>query len=207
MANLDPRIDAYIEKAQPFAKPILEHLRMLIHKGCPEVEETIKWGMPSFDYKGPFFSMAAFKEHAVFGFWKYTLIKDPKNYLSERAADGGEAMGHGGRITKMSDLPPDKVMLDFIKQAKKLNDEGVKLPAKPKKEKAPLKIPPYFMTALKKNKKALNTFENFSYSNKKEYVQWITEAKTETTRDQRLETAIEWMEEGKVRNWKYMPKK
>src|SRR6185369_7961512 len=108
MTNTDKRVDAYIAKAQPFAKPILEHLRMLIHKGCPEVQETIKWGMPSFDYKGPFFSIASFKEHAVFGFWKAKLLKDPKNYLSDRANEGGEAMGHGGRITKLSDLPPDK---------------------------------------------------------------------------------------------------
>jgi uncharacterized protein YdeI (YjbR/CyaY-like superfamily) len=207
MANIDPRIDEYINKAQPFARPILEHIRMLVHKACPEVQETIKWGMPSFEYKGPFVGMAAFKAHAVFGFWKAKLIKDPKNYLSDRSADGGEAMGHGGRLTKVSDLPPDKAMLDFIKQAKKLNDEGVKLPPKEKKPKAPLKVPPYFVTALKKNKKALNTFENFSYSNKKEYVQWITEAKTEATREQRLETAVEWMAEGKVRNWKYLRKK
>jgi uncharacterized protein YdeI (YjbR/CyaY-like superfamily) len=207
MANIDPRIDEYINKAQPFARPILEHIRRLVHKACPEVQETIKWGMPSFEYKGPFIGMAAFKAHAVFGFWKAKLLKDPKNYLGDRAADGGEAMGHGGRLTKVSDLPPDKAMLDFIKQAKKLNDEGVKLPAKEKKAKAPLKVPPYFLTAIRKNKKALNTFENFSYSNKKEYVQWITEAKTEATREQRLETAVEWMAEGKVRNWKYLRRK
>src|SRR5438874_9153330 len=114
MTTKDNRIDAYIEKAQPFAKPILKHLRKLIHQACPEVQETIKWGMPSFDYKGPFVSMAAFKAHAVFGFWKARLLKDPHNYLGERAIDGGEAMGHLGRLTKLSDLPPDKVMLDFI---------------------------------------------------------------------------------------------
>jgi uncharacterized protein YdeI (YjbR/CyaY-like superfamily) len=206
MSNIDPRIDAYIAKAQPFARPILEHLRTLIHKACPEVEETIKWGMPSFYYKGPMVGMAAFKAHAVFGFWKGKLLKDPKNYLGERSIDGGEAMGQMGRLTKLSDLPPDKVMLDFIKQAKKLNEDGVKLPPKEKKVKAPLKVPPYMMAAIKKNRKALNTFENFSYSNKKEYVEWITEAKTEATREQRLETAIEWMAEGKIRNWKYVRK-
>jgi uncharacterized protein YdeI (YjbR/CyaY-like superfamily) len=207
MPNIDPRVDAYIDKAQPFAKPILEHLRRLIHKGCPEVQETIKWGMPSFDYKGPFVSMAAFKAHAVFGFWKAKLLKDPKNYLGERATSGGEAMGHMGKLTTVSDLPPDKVMIDFIKQAKKLNDEGVKLPPKPKKAATALNVPPYFLAALKKNKKALNTFENFSPSHKKEYVEWITEAKTEATRSQRMETALEWMAEGKVKNWKYVKKK
>jgi uncharacterized protein YdeI (YjbR/CyaY-like superfamily) len=179
---------------------------MLIHKACPGVHETIKWGFPSFDYKGPFVSVASFKEHAVFGFWKAKLLNDPNEYLSERSNEGGEAMGHFGRITKLSDLPPDKALIDFIKQAKKLNDDGVKLPSKPKKEQSPLKIPPYFTAALKKNKMALATFENFSYSNKKEYVMWITEAKTETTRGQRLALAVEWMAEGKIRNWKYLKK-
>lgn len=204
MGKKDKRIDAYIEKAQPFAKPILKHLRKLIHEGNPEVEETIKWGMPSFDYKGPFCSMASFKQHAVFGFWKGKLIKDKHNFLQERSAQGGEAMGNMGRVTSVRDLPPDEVIIDFVKQAKKLNDEGVKLPSKPVKPKTELVIPGYFMEALKRNKKALATFEKFSYSNKKEYVQWVAEAKTEETRHSRLETAVEWMSEGKPRNWKYM---
>jgi uncharacterized protein YdeI (YjbR/CyaY-like superfamily) len=203
MPKTDKRIDAYIEKAQPFAQPILKHLRKLIHEGNPEVEETIKWGMPSFDYKGPFFSMAAFKQHAVFGFMKSELIKDPKGYLQERKAQGGEAMGHGGRIESLKDLPPDKVMLDFIKQAKKLNDEGVKLPRKIK-PKVELVVPDYFMAAIKRNKAALKTFENFSTSQKREYVDWITEAKTDATREKRMDTAVEWMAEGKIRNWKYV---
>lgn len=204
MGKKDKRIDAYIEKAQPFARPILTHLRKLIHQGNPEVEETIKWGMPSFDYKGPFCSMASFKQHAVFGFWKGRLIKDPHNFLQERSAQGGEAMGNMGKVSSLKDLPPDKIIIDFVKQAKKLNDEGVKLPARPAKPKTELVIPDYFINALKKNKKALATYENFSYSNKKEYVLWVTEAKTEETRNSRLKTAIEWMSEGKPRNWKYM---
>lgn len=204
MGKKDPRIDAYIAKAQPFAQPILKRLRALVHRGCPEVEETIKWGMPSFEYKGPFCGMAAFKQHAVFGFWKHKLLNDPKGYLEETRAQGGSAMGNLGRITSVKDLPPDSIILDFIRQAKKLNDEGVKL-ARPKPtEKKPLRIPSYFMAALKKNNKALATFESFSYSNKKDYVEWITEAKTEETRTRRLATAVEWMAEGKVRNWKYI---
>jgi uncharacterized protein YdeI (YjbR/CyaY-like superfamily) len=199
----DKRINAYIDKAQPFAKPILKKLRELIHKGNPEVEETIKWGMPFFDYKGPFCNFASFKEHATFGFWKYKLIKDPKGYLQDVANKGGDAMGNLGRITSLKDLPPDKVFIDFIKQAKRLNDEGIKLPAKPKKTKAKLIIPDYLIKSIKKNKKAFNTFSNFSYSHKKEYVEWITEAKTEATRNKRIKTAIEWMSEGKPRNWKY----
>jgi uncharacterized protein YdeI (YjbR/CyaY-like superfamily) len=204
MGNKDKRIDSYIEKAQPFAKPILKKLRDLVHKGNPEVEETIKWGMPSFDYKGPFCSFASFKEHAVFGFWKYMLIKDPKGYLQEIRNKGGDAMGNLGRITSLKDLPPDKVMLDFIKQAKKLNDEGVKLPPKPKRPQPELVIPKYFTDELKKNKKAFEAFNSSSYSHKKEYVEWVTEAKTEATREKRIATTIEWLTEGKSRNWKYM---
>jgi uncharacterized protein YdeI (YjbR/CyaY-like superfamily) len=203
MGTKDKRIDAYIEKSQPFAKPILKHLRKLVHQACPEVEETIKWSFASFDYKGPLCSMAAFKEHAVFGFWKYKLLKDPKNYLGARSNEGGAAMGNLGRIASIKDLPPDKAIIDFINQAKKLNDEGVKLPSKPKKPKAELVIPDYFIKALKKNKSASKNFETFSYSKKKEYVQWITEAKTAETREKRMSTALEWIAEGKSRNWKY----
>lgn len=206
MEKKDKRVDAYITKAQPFAKPILTKLRALVHKGNPEVQETIKWGMPSFDYKGPFCSFAAFKQHAVFGFWKYKLLKDTKGYLGERFSEGGGAMGNLGRMTSAKDLPPADVILDFVRQAKKLNDDGVKLPARPKPEKKELIIPGYFMNAVKKNKKALATFENFSYSNKKDYVQWVTEAKTEETRQSRLETTVQWLSEGKVRNWKYIKK-
>ena len=203
MAKKDERIDEYIEKAQPFAQPVLKHLRELVHKGCPQVEETIKWGMPSFDYKGPFCSMASFKQHCVFGFWKSKLIKDPDNYLGEIKSHGGEAMGNLGRITSVKDLPPDKAMIDFIKQAKKLNDEGVKLAPRLTKERKELIIPDYFTNALKENKKAQTNFENFSYSHKKEYIEWITEAKTESTREKRMERAIEWIAEAKGRNWKY----
>lgn len=206
MGKKDKRVDAYIEKAQPFAKPILKKLRELIHKGNPDVGETIKWGMPSFDYKGPFVSFASFKEHAVFGFWKYQLLKDPIGYLQDNAMKGGSAMGHLGRITNLKDLPPDKVLIDFVKQAKKLNDDGIKLPSKPKRPKDELVIPDYFTNALKKNKKAFEVFNNFSHSHKKEYVEWITEAKTEKTRNKRITTAIEWITESKSRNWKYMKK-
>lgn len=206
MGKKDKRIDAYIDKAQPFAKPILKKLRELIRKGNPDVEETIKWGMPSFDYKGPFCSFASFKQHTVFGFWKYKLIKDPDGYLGEIFNNGGDAMGNLGRMTSIKDLPPDKVIIDFVKQAKKLNDDGIKIPAKPKKLKVELIVPDYFIDAMKKNKKAFETFNNFSYSHKKEYVEWITEAKTEETRNKRIATAIEWMSEGKSRHWKYMKK-
>ena len=206
MGKKDKRINAYVAKSAGFAKPILNHLRELVHKACPEVEETIKWSFASFDYKGPLVSMAAFKQHAIFGFWKAKLLTDPKGYLDGGLSNGGGAMGNFGRITSLKDLPPDKVIIDFIKQAKKLNDDGVKLPPKPKTVKKELTIPDYFTSALRKNKKALATFDAFSYSHKKEYIEWITEAKTEATREKRIKTMLEWISDGKPRNWKYMKK-
>lgn len=204
MTKKDKRIDAYIEAAQPFAKPILKHLRKLIHQGCPEVEETIKWSFASFDYKGPFVSFAAFKEHCAFGFWKTSLINDKHGYLQPVANKGGESMGNFGRITSRKDLPPDKVILEYIRQAKRLNDEGIKVPRKTSGREQ-LEAPDHMLTTIRRNKKAWTTFENFSPSKQRDYVEWITEAKTETTRDKRLAQAVEWMAEGKPRNWKYMP--
>jgi len=201
----DKRIDEYIAKAQPFAQPILKHLRELVHKGCPGVEETIKWGMPSFEYKGPYFGIAAFKQHCVGGFWKSKLLNDPKGYLGKNKNQGGEAMGNLGCITNLKDLPPDKVLIDFFKQAKKLNDENIKIERKPAAKK-PLKVPKELTDALKKNKKANETFENFSPSQKREYADWITEAKTDVTKSKRISTSIEWLEEGKSRMWKYKKK-
>lgn len=202
MGKRDPRVDAYIAKSKEFAKPILEHFRELVHKVCPNVEETIKWSFASFDYKGPLCSMASFKQHCAIGFWKAALMKDTKLIANAKSET---AMGHLGRITSLNDLPKDKVLIAYLKEAAKLNADGVKLPAKPKsKEKKELVVPDYFTKALKKNKKSLEIFNNFSYSNKKEYVEWITKAKTEETRNKRMTTAIEWLAEGKVRNWKYV---
>ena len=201
MGKQDPRIDAYIAKSEEFAKPILEHFRTLVHKACPDVEETIKWGFAFFDYKGPFCSMAAFKQHCAIGFWKASLMKDPK-LISNAKSEG--AMGHLGRIASLKDLPSDKVLLAYLKEAAKLNADGIKLPAKQKpNKKKELVVPDYFVKILKKNKKAKETFNGFSYSQKKEYVEWITEAKTEETRNKRIATTIEWLAEGKIRNWKY----
>jgi uncharacterized protein YdeI (YjbR/CyaY-like superfamily) len=201
MAKKDPRVDECIEKSPPFAQPILKHLRKLVHTACPEVEETIKWRFPTFMYKGMLCGMASFKNHCTFGFWKHELIFG-KDKAPANGDEGG--MGQFGKITSLSDLPRDKVLLGYIKEAVRLNDEGIKTPRVRPKEKAPLIIPGYMMQELRKNKKALATFEAFSYSHKKEYTEWITEAKGEDTRNRRLESAIQWMSEGKVRNWKYM---
>jgi uncharacterized protein YdeI (YjbR/CyaY-like superfamily) len=198
MGKKNPQVDAYIDKSAEFAKPILNHLRAVVHEACPEVEEAMKWSFPNFMYKGMFCSMAAFKEHCAFGFWKSSLIVDAKGQNLERA------MGQFGRITKLGDLPPKKVLVEYIKLAKKLNDDGVKSPTRIQKPRSELVVPDDLAKALKRNKAAQATFEKFSPSNKREYVDWITEAKTEATRNKRLDTAIEWMAEGKPRNWKYM---
>ena len=198
MGKKSERVDAYIDKSAEFAKPILNHLRAVVHEACPEVEEAMKWSFPNFMYKGMFCSMAAFKEHCAFGFWKSSLIVDKKGQNLERA------MGQFGRITKLGDLPPKKVLVEYIKLAKKLNDAGVKAPTRIQKPRRELVVPDDLAKALKRNKAAQATFDKFSPSNKREYVDWITEAKTEATRNKRLETAIEWMAEGKTRNWKYM---
>jgi uncharacterized protein YdeI (YjbR/CyaY-like superfamily) len=201
MPKKDPRIDAYIEKSAPFAKPILKHLRKLVHSACPEVEETLKWSMPAFMHQGILCGMAAFKEHCTFGGWKHSLIKTKLT----KAEKGEEAMGQLGRITSLTDLPPDNSLLAYIKEAVRLNEQGIKIP-RPKRspEKKELAVPDYLSAALKKNKKALETFDQFSYSHKKEYVEWLTEAKRDETRAQRLETTIAWLAQGKPRNWKYM---
>jgi uncharacterized protein YdeI (YjbR/CyaY-like superfamily) len=203
MATYDLRVDAFIERSAPFAQPIMNHLRELIHKACPDVEETWKWSFPHFMYKGSILcSMAAFKAHCSFGFWKAAIMPDPDGILT---TVGKTAMGHLGQIRDLKDLPKDKILKAYIKEAMRLNDEGIDVPRKPKTgEKKELETPGYFITALKKNKLALKTFGAFSYSNKKEYVEWVTEAKTEATQEKRLAQAIEWLAEGKVRNWKYL---
>lgn len=203
MGKKDLRVDAYIDKAAVFAQPILRHLRNMVHSTCQDVEETIKWGMPSFDYKGTFCSMAAFKEHCAFGFWKASLMKDADKMKNNQQ----NAMGHAGKIKCLSDLPPDKILISWLKEAAKLNDDYIKLPPRKKTtEKTEIVVPDHFLNALRKNKKAASAFERFSPSHKKEYVQWITEAKTEETRNKRMSTALEWLAEGKGRNWKYEKK-
>jgi uncharacterized protein YdeI (YjbR/CyaY-like superfamily) len=197
MPSRDPRIDAYIEKSADFAKPILRHLRDVVHEACPDVEEKMKWSFPHFDYKGMMCSMASFKEHCTFGFWKPELV------LGDAAKEGG--MGQFGRITSVKDLPAKKVLAGYVKKAMRLNDEGVrpKRAQKSKMKKRDIDVPQDLVAALKKNAKARATFEAFSPSHRREYLEWITEAKREETRARRIAQAVEWMAEGKRRNWKY----
>ena len=201
MKRTDPRLDAYIANAAPFAQPILQQLRKVVHAACPEVEETMKWSFPHFDYKGILCGMASFKEHCSLGFWKASLI-----FGGDQQAER-EGMGNFGRITALSDLPSEKVLIGYVRKAAQLNEAGVKIPRSPRPAKQkPLAVPQYFTDALRNNKKAQKTFEKFTPSARREYIVWVTEAKREATRESRLATAIEWMAEGKVLNWRYQPK-
>jgi uncharacterized protein YdeI (YjbR/CyaY-like superfamily) len=191
MATKDPRVDAYIEKAADFAKPILREIRARVHGACPDCEETMKWSTPAFEYKGPMCGMAAFKAHCMLGFWKAALVvggADPHNRFRQ--------------ITSVADLPARKEMAALIRKAMALNDEGVVV-ERARTKKAPARIPADFASALQKNRKARAAFDGFSPSHKREYVEWITEAKRDETRLKRVQTAVQWIAEGKARNWKY----
>ena len=199
MPGRDPRVDAYIARQADFARPILEHVREAVHEACPGVEETIKWGMPTFVHAGGILcGMAAFKQHASFGYWKHALV----------VGEGEQRTGMGsyGKLASVKDLPPRRTLLAHIRKAATLNEEGVKTPASRKAgaPKPPPEAPADLLAALRGNAKARAVFEKFPPSHKREYIEWITEAKREETRTKRLAQAVEWMAEGKPRNWKYM---
>jgi uncharacterized protein YdeI (YjbR/CyaY-like superfamily) len=195
--SIDPRIDTYIAKQADFARPILERVREVVHEACPEVEETVKWGMPTFLYGGAILcGMAAFKQHASFGYWKHALV------VGEGEARDG--MGSYGKLATIADLPPKKTLIAHIRKAMQLNVDKVKVPAARKgAPKPPPEVPEDLIAALKNNTKARKTFEAFPPSAQRDYVEWIVEAKREDTRVKRLAQAVEWMAEGKRRNWKY----
>lgn len=196
MGKKDKRVDAYIDKSADFAKPILRHLRELIHSACPQVEETLKWQMPAYMYRGILCMTAAFKKHCALVFWSGS-IRDAIN--KGKAKD---ARGNLGRIGKLSDLPKDSVLMRGVKESIKLNESGKKKTTN-KSSKPRLVIPEYFMRFLGKNKKALAVFERLSPSHQREYVEWIADAKREETRDKRLAGMLKMLSEGKTRNWKY----
>ena len=195
----DPRIDAYIAKAAPFAQPILRRLRKLVHAACPEAEEAIKWGMPSFVYRGKILcGMAAFKAHATFGFWHQGMTK----LLEKKYGRTLEAMGLLGRIASNADLPDDKTLLRLIKTAVTLHDSSAPTRSKPKPKPA-LPVPAGLAAALRRSRRAVGFWADFSPSARRDYIEWITEAKRPETREKRLLTAIEWIADGKKRNWQY----
>jgi len=199
----DPRIDAYIEKAAPFAQPILAHLRKLVHQACPRITESVKWGMPFFIQQNVILChMAAFKQHCAFGFWG----KEMQKVLAKDGLKSSEAMGTLGRIASLKALPPDKVLLDYLRQAADLVESGERtksLDSRVKRKPKPLRIPPELTAALKKNKLAAKAFTGFSPSKRREYAEWIAEAKRPETKQQRLAQAVAWIAQGKSRNWKY----
>lgn len=199
MPAIDPRIDAYIAQAPAFAQPILAHLRAVVHAACPEVTETMKWSRPHFEYKGLLCGMSAFKAHCGFGFWKGALMFPDSPEVA--------AAGNFGRIAALSDLPTKKALTAYVKQAMKLNEGDAAAPPTPRpsgaKPKPPLVVPDYFAAALQHNAAALQHFDAASTSYRREYVSWLDEAKTDATRDRRMAQAIEWIAEGKARNWKY----
>lgn len=203
MPKTEPKIDAYIEKAQPFAKPILEYIRETVHEFCPEAEEAIKWSFPNFMYKGKILcSMSAFKAHCAFGFWLESEMKTMKELTKDIEKN---SMFTLGKITKIEDLPSKAQLKACIEEAMELTDMGVTI-KKAAPSKAETEIPEAFQNALDQNKKAKEVFEKASTSFRKEYNLWIADAKTETTRNKRIDQAIEWISEGKGRNWKYEKK-
>lgn len=202
----NPKVDAYIAKARPFAQPILDHLRRLVHRACPGVEESIKWSRPFFEYKGTILChVVAFKQHCTFGFWS----KEMGAILTEAGVSTHDGKGFLDRITRAADLPPEKALLGWIRQAAALIDSGEAtspVAARNGAAKAPRPAPepsPEFAAALRKNKKASAVFAAFSPSCRREYVEWIADAKRDETRRKRIAEAVEWIAEGKQRNWKY----
>jgi uncharacterized protein YdeI (YjbR/CyaY-like superfamily) len=193
----DPKVDAYIELSAEFARPILRHLRKLVHQGCPAAQEAVKWSMPFFLHQGILCHMAAFKEHCSFGFWGPGM----RALLKKDGLSSTGAMGSLGAITSLNDLPDDKTLLRYIREAVKFKETGG--PARATKPRPPAKVPADLAAALRKDKKAAANFEKFTAYQRREYVEWITEAKQQETREKRMAIAIEWLAEGKVRNWKY----
>ncbi|PZQ18770.1 MAG: hypothetical protein DI564_05660 [Rhodanobacter denitrificans] len=196
MPSSDPRIDAYIDRAEPFARSILHHVRALVHEACPDVEETIKWGMPTFVHAGRLLGgMAAFKRHASFGFWQHALV----------VGGAGERVGMGsfGKLASVEDLPPRRTLLALIRKAARLNETGAKATPAPRRARPPLQPPDDLLAALREAPAALATFEAFSPSHRREYVEWVLEARREQTRRRRIAEAVAWLGEGKPRHWKY----
>lgn len=202
MQHTDPRIDDYITKSAVFAHEILNYLRNIVHTNCPECTETMKWNFPHFMYKGDILcSMAAFKQHCAFGFWKEKLMIKSSNLLTDK---GKSAMGDFGKITCLKDLPSKSVLKACIQEAMALNEQGIKLPKPVQKiADSAIIIPDDFQNALNKHALAKKNFNAFSNSHKREYINYILEAKREATRLTRIQKSIEMLADGKSHNSKY----
>ena len=198
MPVIDPRVDAYIAKAAPFARPILTRLRAAVHRGCPDVVETLKWSVPAFEHKGILCGMAAFKAHCIFTMWRAPVLKaqglsGPLEAALERA----------GRVTTVEELPAERLLVQLVKKAAAANEAGLKAPRVAKAPKPPVRVPADLKAALGKRPKAAATFAGMSPSHKREYVEWITGAKGADTRARRVDHTVTWVSEGRSRNWKY----
>lgn len=192
----DPRIDAYIAKAQPFAQPILTHVRQRVHAAAPNIEETLKWGAPAFTLDGKILlMMAAFKAHAALNFWRGQEIRGGEAR--------GDAMGQFGRLVAVADLPGDAEFDALVREAATLA-AAAPAPRKVKHEpKAPPELHPDFAAALDASPAAKATLDGFAPSARRDYLDWISDARQDATRAKRVATAIEWLSEGKKRHWKY----
>ena len=200
MKHTDPRIDAYIAAAAPFARPILKHIRAVVHDGCPDVVETMKWSTPSFEHHGVLCGMASFKAHCMIGFWKAELLAEQ----FPNVAPPGQSLIRLGGIKAIKDLPARSALVKVVKAAAKLNEDGVRLARPVPSPKKTIRAPADLLAALRNNPQARAGYEALSPSHKREYIEWITEARRDETRRQRVDTAVEWMAEGKIRNWKYV---
>ena len=199
MGTRDDRVDAYIARSADFARPILAHLRALVHRACPDATETIKWGFPHFEHHGILCSMASFKAHCAFGFWHAQMRSRAGAPL---AADA--AMGQFGRIATLSDLPKNADLAALIRKAAALNAAGVRSVRAPGiKSRASLDVPGDLAAALRKDRSALAHFSAMSASHRREYIEWLIDAKRDETRRKRLATAVEWIAAGKSKEWKY----
>jgi uncharacterized protein YdeI (YjbR/CyaY-like superfamily) len=202
MSSYIPQVDEYIGKSAEFAQPILKDLRALIHKACPDVVETIKWTCPHFTYNGRILcSMAAFKSHCILGFRMASIMKDPQKIFELKNKN---AMGQLGRIESRKDLPDDKTLIAYLKEAALLNAQDFRMPVRQKTSgRRKYKMTKELAAALSKNKKAKGVFDKLTEAKQYEYIEWVGEARTESTQNKRIATSIEWLKEGKSRNWKY----
>lgn len=205
MGARDPRVDAYIAKSAPFARPILRHLRAVVHAGCPTVVEAIKWGMPAFEHGGILCGMGAFQSHCTFWFWKGALI------VKGDRAKQAEAMGQFGRVTRVADLPPKRVLVGYVKQAAKRRESGERGPERSKSAgpKRSPRTPADLAAALRlpRHARAAATWAAFAPGHRREYVEWIVEAKRPGTRARRLATTLDWLAKGRPQRWRYERKR
>jgi len=203
MSKRDPKVDAYVKKAPEFARPILEHMRDIVHLACPDIVETIKWGRPFFDHHGPVCGLAAFKAHCSVIFWKADVLLTP-----DERRDG--ALGQFGRLVSVKDLPSKRELIALVKRAVLLNEDGVpaqwqeaRKQTRATRAAKPVVVPALLAEALAKDAKARKAFDAMPPSHQREYAEWIDDAKRDETRQRRLAQAVAQIREGKSQNWRY----